>query len=166
MAAEGTMFEWSGVYFREVVKVPDSLVTMGLITFMIMMATGRFAGDRIIARVGRKKTLQISGIVVFTGLMISVLFPYLITATIGFLIVGLGVSSVIPTIYSAAARSAKVAPGMALAGVSSIGFLGFLMGPPLIGYIAQVSSLRYSFAVVALFGLCVTIMVSKLKVLD
>jgi MFS family permease len=166
MAAEGTMFDWSGVYFREVVKAPHSLVTMGLITFMIMMATGRFAGDRIIARVGRKKTLQISGIIVFTGLMISVLFPYLITATIGFLIVGLGVSSVIPTIYSAAARSAKVAPGMALAGVSSIGFLGFLMGPPLIGYIAQISSLRYSFAVVALFGLCVTIMVSKLKVLD
>jgi MFS family permease len=98
--------------------------------------------------------------------MIAVVFPYLITATIGFFIVGLGVSSVIPTIYSTAARTAKVAPGMALAGVSSIGFLGFLMGPPLIGYIAQVSSLRYSFAVVALFGLCVSIMVSKLKVMD
>jgi MFS family permease len=166
MAAEGMMFEWSGVYFREVVKVPNSLVTMGLTTFMIMMATGRFAGDKIIARIGRKRTLQISGILVLIGLLIAVVFPYLVTATIGFLIVGLGVSSVIPTIYSTAARTAKVAPGMALAGVSSIGFLGFLMGPPLIGYIAQVSSLRYSFAVVALFGLCVSIMVSKLKVMD
>jgi MFS family permease len=166
MAAEGTMFDWSGVYFREIVKAPESLVILGYTTFMIMMATGRFAGDRIIARVGRKKTLQLSGILVFIGLLISVLFPYLVTATIGFFIVGLGVSSVIPTIYSAAARSAKVSPGMALAGVSSIGFLGFLMGPPLIGYIAQLSSLQYSFAVVALFGLCVTIMVSKLKVMD
>jgi MFS family permease len=166
MAAEGTMFDWSGVYFREIVKAPESLVILGYTTFMIMMATGRFAGDRIIARIGRKKTLQVSGILVFIGLLISVLFPYLVTATIGFFIVGLGVSSVIPTIYSAAARSAKVSPGMALAGVSSIGFLGFLMGPPLIGYIAQISSLQYSFAVVALFGLCVTIMVSKLKVMD
>jgi MFS family permease len=166
MSAEGMMFEWSGVYFKEIVKVPPSLVLLGYTTFMVMMATGRFAGDRIIARIGRKKTLQISGLLVLTGLLISVLFPYLVSATIGFFIVGLGVSSVIPTIYSTAVRSAKVAPGMALAGVSSIGFLGFLMGPPLIGYIAQISSLRYSFAVVALFGLCVTIMVSKLKVID
>jgi MFS family permease len=166
MAAEGTMFDWSGVYFREIVKAPESLVILGYTTFMIMMATGRFAGDRIIARIGRKKTLQVSGITIFTGLFISVLFPYLLTATLGFLIVGLGVSTVIPTVYSAAARSAKISPGMALAGVSSIGFLGFLIGPPLIGYIAQISSLQYSFGVVALFGLCVTIMVSKLKVMD
>jgi len=166
MAAEGTMFDWSGVYFREVVKAPHSLVIMGLSTFMVMMAIGRFAGDRVISRIGRKRTLQLSGIVIFSGLMISVLFPYLVTATIGFFIVGLGVSSVIPTVYSTAARSAKAAPGMALAGVSSIGFLGFLMGPPLIGYIAQISSLQYSFAVVAFFGLFVSIMVSKLKVMD
>jgi len=166
MAAEGTMFDWSGVYFREIVKAPHSLVILGYATFMVMMATGRFAGDRIIARLGRKKTLQLSGLFVLAGLLISVLLPYLVTATIGFFIVGLGVSSVIPTVYSTAARSAKTSPGMALAGVSSIGFLGFLIGPPLIGYIAQVSSLQYSFGVVALFGLCVTIMVTKLKVMD
>ena len=166
MAAEGAMFDWSGVYFREIVKAPHSLVILGYATFMVMMATGRFAGDRIIARMGRKKTLQLSGVFIFTGLLISVLFPYLVTATIGFFIVGLGVSSVIPTVYSTAAKSAKTSPGMALAGVSSIGFLGFLIGPPLIGYIAQISSLQYSFAVVALFGLCVSIMVSKLKVMD
>ena len=166
MAAEGTMFDWSGVYFREIVKAPESLVIMGLVTFMVMMATGRFAGDRIIARIGRKKTLQVSGLFILTGLLISVLLPYLVTATIGFFIVGLGVSSVIPTVYSTAARSAKTSPSMALAGVSSISFLGFLIGPPLIGYIAQISSLQYSFGVVALFGLCVTIMVSKLKVMD
>jgi MFS family permease len=166
MVAEGMMFDWSGVYFKEVVKVPASLVLLGYTVFMIMMATGRFAGDRVIAAIGRKKMLQVSGILVLTGLLISVLFPYLTTATIGFFIVGLGVSSVIPTIYSTAARSSKTAPGMALAGVSSIGFLGFLTGPPIIGYIAQLSSLRISFAVIALFGLCITIMVSKLRVME
>jgi MFS family permease len=166
MAAEGAMFDWSGVYFKEVVEAPHSLVILGYASFMIMMAMGRFAGDRIIARVGRKKTLQYSGIFILTGLMIAVLFPYLITATLGFLIVGFGVSSVIPTVYSTAARSTKIAPGMALAAVSSVGFLGFLMGPPLIGYIAQLASLRYSFAVISLLGFCITIMVSKLKVMD
>jgi MFS family permease len=166
MAAEGAMFDWSGVYFKEVVRAPQSLVILGYASFMTMMTTGRFTGDRIIAKLGRKKMLQMSGIIILTGLMIAVLFPYLITATIGFLIVGFGTSSVIPTVYSTAARSAKIAPGMALAGVSSIGFLGFLMGPPLIGYIAQASSLRYSFAVIAILGFCISIIVSKLKVMD
>lgn len=166
MASEGAMFDWSGVYFKEVVEAPHSLIILGYASFMIMMATGRFTGDRIIARIGRKKMLQVSGILISTGLLISVLFPYLITATIGFVIVGFGVSSVVPAVYSAAAKSSKIAPGMALAAVSSISFLGFLLGPPLIGYIAQLSSLRYSFAVIAILGFCISIMVSKLKVMD
>jgi len=166
MAAEGTMFDWSGVYFKEVVEAPRSLIILGYASFMIMMASGRFFGDRISAKVGRKKLLQISGIFVLIGLMISVLFPYIVTATLGFIIVGLGVSSIIPTVYSTAARATRIAPGMALASVSSIGFFGFLMGPPLIGYIAELANLRYSFAVVALFGLCITMIVTKLKVMD
>jgi MFS family permease len=166
MAAEGAMFDWSGVYFKDVVAVPHSLVIVGYASFMVMMATGRFVGDRLIARIGRKKMLQFSGILITTGLLIAVLLPYLVTATIGFLIVGFGVSSIVPTVYSTAARSSKVSPGMALAAVSSISFLGFLMGPPLIGYIAQIASLRYSFALVALLGVCISIIVSKLKVMD
>ncbi len=166
MAAEGAMFDWSGVYFKEVVKTPQSLVIVGYASFMIMMATGRFVGDSIIARLGRKKTLQLSGLFVFTGFMISVLLPHLITATIGFLIIGLGVSSVVPTVYSTAAKSTKIAPGMALAAVSGVSFFGFLLGPPVIGYIAQLLSLQYSFAIVSLLGLCITIMVSKLRVMD
>jgi MFS family permease len=98
--------------------------------------------------------------------MTAVLFPFIVTATTGFILVGLGVSSIVPTVYSAAARSSKVSPGMALAGVSSIGFLGFLLGPPIIGYIAQIAGLQYSFAVVAIAGLCITAIVSKLKVLS
>jgi MFS family permease len=166
MATEGTMFDWSGVYFKEVVKAPASLVIVGYASFMVMMATGRFTADKIIAKIGRKKMLQLSGILILSGLLMAVIFPYVITATIGFLIVGFGVSAVVPTIYSAAAATSKVAPGMAIAAVSSVSFFGFLMGPPLIGYIAQLASLRYSFAVVALLGFCITIMVSKLKVVD
>ncbi len=59
MAAEGTMFDWSGVYFKEVVKAPQSLVMVGLSIFMVMMATGRFAGDRVIARIGKKENIAV-----------------------------------------------------------------------------------------------------------
>lgn len=165
MASEGAMFDWSGVYFQDVVKAPAALTILGYTSFMIMMASGRFVGDRLIQRFGRKKMLQISGILISTGLFISVLFPQMITATIGFLIVGFGVSSIVPMVYSSAGKNARIPPGMALAAVSSISFLGFLMGPPLIGYIAQISSLRYSFACIGLLGIAITIMVSRLRAL-
>lgn len=166
MASEGAMFDWSGVYFKEVVHSPASLVILGYTSFMVMMATGRFLGDWLITQLGRKKLLQICGVLISVGLFTSVLFPYLITATIGFLIVGLGVSSVVPIVYSVAGKSSKLPPSMALAAVTSVSFLGFLMGPPLIGYIAHISSLRYSFALIGIFGFCITILVSKLKVMD
>ncbi len=165
MASEGAMFDWSGVYFKEVVKAPQNLVTLGYISFMVMMASGRFAGDKLIIRFGRKRLLQFSGILISSGLFISVLFPQLIPATIGFLLVGLGVSSIVPMVYSSTTRVSKIPSGMALAAVSSISFLGFLIGPPLIGFIAELTSLRYSFAVIALLGLSISFMVSRLKAL-
>ena len=166
MASEGAMFDWSGVYFKDVVKAPSSLVILGYTSFMIMMATGRFVADYIISKIGRKKLLQICGVMISTGLFTSVLFPYLIPCTIAFMLVGLGVSSIVPTVYSAAGRHSKVPAGIALATVSSVSFLGFLMGPPLIGYISEIAGLRYSFAVIGIFGMGITLLVSRIKALQ
>lgn len=101
-----------------------------------------------------------------TGLFAAVFFPYLITCTLAFMLVGLGVSSMVPTVISAAGRYSKVPTGIALATVSSVSFLGFLMGPPLIGYISQAFGLRYSFAVIGFFGLGITFLVSRVKALQ
>jgi len=166
MASEGAMFDWSGVYFKDVVKAPSSLVIVGYTSFMIMMATGRFLADYMISKIGRQRLLQICGVMISTGLFTSVLFPYLIPCTLAFMLVGLGVSSIVPTVYSAAGRHTKVPAGIALATVSSVSFLGFLMGPPLIGYISEIAGLRYSFAVIAVFGTGITLMVSRIKALQ
>jgi MFS family permease len=166
MASEGAMFDWSGVYFKDVVKAPSSLVILGYTSFMIMMATGRFVADYVITKIGRKKLLQICGVMISTGLFTSVLFPNLVTCTFAFMLVGLGVSSIVPTVYSAAGRHSKIPPGIALATVSSVSFLGFLMGPPLIGHIAQIAGLRYSFAVIGIFGLGISLLVSRIKALQ
>ena len=165
MAAEGAMFDWSGVYFKDIVNAPSSLVVLGYASFMIMMALGRFLGDSVILKLGRRRTVQISGLVIGAGMFISVLFPYIIPATIGFMLVGLGVSSIVPTVYSVAGKNEKVSAGMALAMVSSVSYLGFLMGPPLIGYISALSNLRYSYAVIGCFGLLVTFLAAKIKAL-
>ncbi len=166
MASEGAMFDWSGVYFKDVVKAPSSLVILGYTSFMIMMASGRFMADYITSKIGRKRLLQISGVMISTGLYMAVLFPYIITSAIAFMIVGLGVSSIVPSVYSAAGKHTKIPPGIALATVSSVSFLGFLMGPPMIGYISQAAGLQYSFAVIGIFGLGISLMVSKIKLLN
>jgi MFS family permease len=166
MASEGMMFDWSGIYFKEVVRVPPSLVILGYTSFMIMMASGRFMADYVTSKIGRKRLLQICGIMISTGLYTAVIFPYLVTSTIAFMIVGLGVSSVVPSVYSAAGKHTRVPPGIALATVASVSFLGFLMGPPMIGYISQAAGLRYSFSVIGIFGLGITFMVSRIRLLN
>ena len=164
MATEGAMFDWSGVYFKDIVHAPSSLVVVGYASFMIMMATGRFLGDWAIRQIGRRTLLQISGCLIFVGMGTSVFFPTVVTASLGFMLVGLGVACVVPSIYSAAGRNAKVSPGLALAMVSSVSYLGFLIGPPLIGYVAAIASLRYSYAVIGLFGLMITTLITLTQV--
>lgn len=163
MAAEGAMFDWSGVYFRDVVKAKGALSIAGYASFMLMMASGRFLGDRVISSIGRKQTIQISGMLICFGLLLAVVFPYLIPSLIGFMMVGLGVSTIVPSVYSLAGTKASVPPSIALAMVSSVSYLGFLIGPPMIGYIAEIAGLRGSYAVIACMGVFISLFVSKLK---
>jgi len=163
MASEGTMFDWSGVYFQKIVQAEGKLIPLGYAAFMVMMATGRFVGDKLQTRFGRLKMLQLNGAFIFLGLAIAIFFPHIVTATLGFIIVGFGVSSVVPMVYSTAGKLPNMAPSIALAGVSSISYLGFLLGPPLIGFIAELTDLRFSFGVISVMGLLIAIFVPRIK---
>lgn len=165
MSCEGAMFDWSGIYFQNIVHAPEKFTTVGYACFMIMMATGRFLGDRLVVRYGRKRLMQVCGILIMTGLLTAVVFPYFIPASIGFLLVGCGVSTNIPNVFSLAGEQKSMSPSAALASVSSISYLGFLMGPPLIGYTSQLINLRLSYCIIAVFGCCITILVSRLKII-
>lgn len=164
MASEGIMFDWSGVYFKEIIKAPGALVVLGYTTFMISMASGRFLSDILVGKYGAKKILIISGLVISSGLYMAVLWPYMIPCMIAFMLVGFGVSNVVPIIFNVAGNNKNVPTGIALTIVSSISFLGFLIGPPLIGFIAELTSLRYSFAIIGVFGVFISLLVVKLKI--
>lgn len=163
MVCEGSMFDWSGVYFQKVVQAPAALTTLGYTSFMATMAGGRFLGDYMATRFGKQKVLQGSGVLIATGLLTSVAFPNIVTAAAGFALVGFGVSSVVPLVYSTAAKSKTLSPGIAITAVSSVGFLGFLLGPPVIGFIAEALSLRASFTLIACLGLGTTLISSLIK---
>ena len=160
------MFDWSSIYFEKVVKAPVELTRAGYVAFMSTMAGGRFAADWLVTRFGIKRILQMSGITIVSGMTLAVALPDLVFATIGFLMIGIGVSSVVPLAYSLAGKSKTMLPGLALAAVSSIGFLGFLIGPPIIGFIAELLSLRWSFILVALLGLGTTVLAGKIRTQD
>ena len=164
LLCEGAMSDWSGVYFKKIVEAPATLITLGYVAFTGTMALGRFIGDWLVTKFGVKRMLEISGRMISSGLLISVIFPYLISATVGFLLVGFGVSSVVPIVYGLAGKSTTMSAGAALAAVSTVGFLGFLIGPPAIGFIAQMISLRWSFVFIALLGFGTALLAGKLKI--
>ncbi|MCO4293974.1 MFS transporter [Solitalea sp. MAHUQ-68] len=163
LVCEGTMFDWSSVYFEEVINPPQNLVRLGYIAAMFSMAGGRFAADSLITRFGVVNILKLSGTTVACGLLLSTVFPTLPTATIGFFLIGLGVSAIVPVTYSLAGRSKTMQPSVAIAIVSSIGFLGFLLGPPVIGFIAHATSLRWAIGSIAIIALLITILAPQLK---
>jgi MFS family permease len=164
MACEGTMYDWSGVYFRKAVHVPDKFVTVGYVVYMISMTLGRLTGDKLINKFGIKNMLVSSGILVTVGFTIASVFPHAISAAAGFMLVGFGVSCVVPLIFSIAGKSKEMSSGSSIAAVSTVGYFGFLMVPPLIGFVAHEASLRWSFGIMGLLGILITLMVRTLKV--
>lgn len=164
MICEGMMFDWSGVFYQTVVKVSESQRTIGYISFMACMTTGRMFADALINYWGPRKQLMLSGLLVTVGLVIAIIYPSIYTSTIGFMLVGFGVSSVIPTIYGSVGKSAE--PGqasIALASVSSIGFFGFLIGPPIVGFLSGALGLRWAFLSISILGLVTFIQSYRLK---
>ncbi|MDI9365775.1 MAG: MFS transporter [Flavobacterium sp.] len=164
MACEGIMYDWSGIYFQKIVHAPKALIAAGYIAFMSASSTGRFLGDWMINKIGTKKVLQGCSCLIAMGLTLSISLPYVLPAIIGFVLVGFGVSCIIPLTIALAGTSSTRAPGVAIASVSTVSYLGFLLGPPAIGYVAEVANLRWSFAMGIVMCLGMLVLVTKMKI--
>lgn len=148
---EGGMFDWSGVFFKEVVGV--EIFTWGYLFFMICMALSRFASDRVIEKIGMPRTYIISALLIFAGICLSVGLPYFWPSLVGFCLVGLGTAAIVPMTFTLAGYSQKYSPGMAISIIATYSIVGMLIGPPLIGYLAHAFGLRLSFITFAMAGL-------------
>lgn len=163
MICQGAMFDWSGVYFRKVVLAQPAFIGVGYTAFMISMTAIRFITDWLTEHLGFKKIIVICGICTTAGLLLAVFFPYLLPATFGMLFVGMGVSPGVPLVFSAAGKSKILPPPVAIAAVSSIGMIGLLIGPPIIGFIAGLTSLKTSFIMLSFFGVGIIVAAVALK---
>jgi MFS family permease len=150
--SEGAMSDWSSLYYRQVVHDLMSSTTIGYTTFAFCMAMGRFTGDRLVQSFGHARVLKMNGIFISAGMALSLTVQYPAWVIVGFALVGFGVSSVMPIVYMLAAKSNSMPPAIALSAVSSVGFSGFLVGPPLIGFVAQAIGLRAALLILVLLG--------------
>lgn len=170
LVVESAMFDWSGLYFESVLNVPKSL-QIGFLVFMVMMATGRFLANWAYGKLGKQRVLQCTGAFIFVGFFVSALLgsqfesitAKVVVNSLGFMLVGLGISCVVPTIYSLVGAKSHTPVGIALSILSSISFIGSLIAPILIGAISKAFDMQYAYMVVGLLGLCIWAMTTFCK---
>lgn len=151
LVSEGAMADWAGVYLRSALGTDPGFAARGYAVFSLAMAVGRFGGDALRSRYRAGPLVQVSGALAALGLGAALLVHQPLAALVGFGCVGLGLANVVPVLFSAAGRVAGVPPGSGIAAVATAGYCGFLVGPPLIGLVAQYFGLPVGLAVVVLF---------------
>ncbi len=147
---EGAAFDWSAVYLRETLGASSQIAALGFASFSFTMTGFRFLGDAIIPKIGSKRWLQIGGVLAAAGLLFAIAFPYPTTALIGFGLLGAGCSLGAPVLYAASMRVPGIPPAAGLATFATFSFIGFLAGPPIIGFVAEAFGLYYGLGFVAI----------------
>lgn len=160
---EGTMADWTAVYMRDVVQTDDYFIGWGLAGYSMFMSLGRFVGDALIPRFGGNAVLRTGGIIAALGIVLAIIFPYTITAILGFTLVGAGVSCGAPILYGSAARVPGMAKGAGLATMNTFSMGGFLAGPVLIGFISKSINLPFAFSIVAVLAIVWAFLVNRVK---
>ena len=148
LMAEGAIGDWAAVYMRDNLAASAGFAALGFAAFSLAMAAGRFLGDRVVRRCGGPTVLAAgSGVAALAAAGLWLGNP--ITALIGFAAVGLGLANAVPILFSTAGKIPSVLPELAIAAVSTAGYSGFLLGPPVIGVVAEHYTLGAGLAVVA-----------------
>ena len=154
LLAEGAIADWTAIYLRDAIQAGPAAAASGYAVFSAAMSAGRFAGDYVTDKIGPVSVIRIGGVLGALGLAIALLSPSLQPALVGLFAVGIGFAAIVPNVFGAAGRIPGVPPGAGIAAVTTMGFTGFLIGPPLIGWLAEWTSLRI--ALFVLVGLSAT----------
>jgi fucose permease len=163
MLCEGAMFDWSVNYFENVVHAGKSYVTTGYIAFIVTMAAGRLAGDRFIYLFGVYRVLAVCGLLMAAGFAVAALFPFALPAAIGFALIGMGDSVLVPVIYLLASKSQKMPASYALSSVTLVGYAGFLLGPLLIGNVSDNWGMPTAFGALTFVSLLIILLSLQVK---
>ncbi len=146
---EGAMLDWSAVFLTTVRHADAARSGLGYAVFSVAMTLGRLNGDRLVRRIGARLTLALSPLCAALGLALAVIIPWPPAAFLSFGLVGLGASNAVPVLYSALGRQTAMPANLAISAVATLGYMGILAGPALIGFAAHATSLSAAFLGVA-----------------
>jgi MFS family permease len=149
---EGASADWSAVYLRDELGTTAAIAAIGFTSFSITMTLGRVFGDRLVDRFGPEAIVRAGGGLAAVGFGLALLAASPVPAVVGFACLGAGMSGVVPIVFRASGQVPGMAPGVGLAAVSSTGYLGFLVGPPTIGGLAELVGLPGALVVVVLLA--------------
>lgn len=146
---EGAMADWGAVFLNQSLNTTAAFAALGFAAFSLTMTIGRLMGDRLATKFGSVSIVRFGGLLATVGLLAAIFTTQPLVVLAGFAAVGAGLANVIPLAFSAAGKLSRLPAGVGIAGVAAIGYAGFLAGPPLIGLVAEASSLRIALLIVA-----------------
>ena len=144
--AEGAVLDWSAVFLTGVTGLAADLGGLGYAVFAVAMTAGRLTGDRVVRRWGGMRVLLVGGLATAAGFFTVVLAPLPAMALLGFLLVGIGASNIVPVLFTAAGKQKDMPVGLAVSAITTIGYAGILAGPALIGFVSHAVGLHLAFA--------------------
>ena len=160
---EGAMADWSAVFLRLATNASEAQAALGYAVFSIAMVLTRLSGGIAVEHFGPVATARASAFTALVGIMLAIVGQTVLIVLIGFALMGVGYAVVMPLVFSRAARDPKVAPGPALASVATLGYGGMLLGPPIIGFVAQITGMRMSWIVLAVLAVLAIVLAPRLR---
>ncbi|WP_443193686.1 MFS transporter [Mycetohabitans sp. B46] len=157
LIAEGAMYDWTSVYMHDIVLTSPAFAGIAYASFSAGMAIARFAGDWVRARLGAPQLVRLSALLACAGIVIALLLPFPYIVLTGFTLMGLGMANMMPVLFAAAANVKGVRAAEGLARVAGTAYVGLLVGPVLIGGVAQTTTLPIGLSVVALCAALVAV---------
>lgn len=161
LLAEGSVFDWSSIFMTSEAGAAPGVAPLGLAAFSLAMGLGRLGGDRATERLGPVRLARAGAVLAAAGLGVALLVARPSAAVAGFVIMGLGLAAIVPLVFRAAGAGGATA-GPALAAVSTLGYVGFLIGPPLIGLLAELVGLRAALTVVCATCTAIVVLAGRL----
>ena len=163
LVSEGAMADWTGVYLVQEMRATPGFAASGFAVFSAAMALCRFFGDAITGRYGYVRTVRVASLLGAAGLVAALLAPSAEWALPGFAATGAGFSVIVPIVFAAGGRLENISPGAGIATVTGFGYVGFLIGPPLIGFVSEWQTLRVALGILVLLTLACTALAGSLR---
>jgi MFS family permease len=155
--AEGAILDWSAVFLTSVRHLTAAYAGFGYAAFATMMTIGRLAGDRVVDRLGRDRTVLIGGLVAAAGFVLVAAVPSWQMAMLGCALIGAGCANIVPVLFTAVGRQDIMRENVAVPAITTLGYAGILAGPVGIGFIAHLTNLPTAFLILAVMLVAVSL---------